>query len=89
MTEFPGKPKSGNKAAIVAGSAALAESQHCLSILLSAPSGNTDDVFVGDSAAQDTPIPPGANLTLGIDNPSDLFVRSPTGSQTINFLMEI
>lgn len=89
MTEFPGKPKSGTKPAIVAGSAALAASQHCLSILLTAPSANTDDVFVGDSIAQDTPIPPGASMTLGIDDPSDLFVRSPSGSQTINFLMEI
>lgn len=89
MTEFPGKPKSGTKAAIVVAAAALAAKQHCLSILLTAPDANTDDVFVGDATAQDVPISPGGSMTLGIDDPSNLFVRSPTGSQTINFLMEI
>jgi len=89
MTDFPGKPKSGTKAGIVVAAVALAASQHCLGILLTAPTGNTDDVFVGDSVAQDVPLPAGGNMTLGIDNPSSIFVRSPTGSQTINFLMEI
>lgn len=89
MTEYPGKPKSGTKTGIVVAAAALAASQHCLSILLTAPTGNTDDVFIGDSAAQDTPLAAGASMSLGIDDPADIFVRSPTGSQTINFLMEI
>ncbi len=89
MPEYPGKPLSGVNAAVVVGAAALAPSQHCLSIVLQARKGNTDDVFVGDKNSQDWEMVAGSTLTLGIDNPSDLFVKSLSGTQTISFIMEI
>lgn len=88
MTKYPANLLSGTNAAVAVGAAVLGPEQHCLSITLIAPIANTDDVFVGDSVAQPLPLAPGNVASFDVRNVDQFFVRSASGVQVIDYLME-
>ena len=88
MTKYPANLLSGQNAAVVVGAAVLGPEQHCLSITLIAPIGNTDLVFIGDSVAQPLPLAPGNVASFDVRNVDQFFVRSAAGVQVIDYLME-
>ena len=89
MPRGPGLPKSGTNAAVETTGAALAASEYCKSILIQADPDNSADVFFGDSVAQDIQLAAGGNATLAVGDPASIFVKSASGTQRINYLMEI
>lgn len=88
MTSYPANLLSGTNAAVVVGAAVLGPEQHCLSITLIAPIGNTEIVFIGDSVAQPLPLAPGNVASFDVRNVDQFFVRSDAGVQVIDYLME-
>ena len=89
MTKYPANLLSGTNAAVGVAAAVLGASQHCLSITLIAPIANTDDVFVGDSVAQPLPLAAGNVASFDVRDVDQFFVRSASGVQTIDYLMEV
>jgi len=55
-------------------------------IFLQADSGNTADILVGDSARQTIHIAAGFSLTIPLRDPSKLYVKSASGTQTLHIL---
>jgi hypothetical protein len=88
MTQYPATLLSGTNAAVAVGAAVLGASQHCLSITVIAPIGNTDNIFIGDSVAQPLLLAPGNVASLDVNNVDQIFVRSAAGVQTADYLME-
>lgn len=81
--------KSGTNASVGTGAAALASSEYCKSLLLQADPDNTADVFFGDSVAQDIQLQAGGSATLSVRDPAGVFVKAASGTQRVNYLMEI
>lgn len=90
MTAFPALLESGSNAAVVVGVAPLGpKTQHCLSITVIANDGNTDDIFVGDVNLQPIRLVPGNVASFDVNSPAQIFVRSASGTQVADFLMEV
>lgn len=89
MPEYPADLQVEVNAAVGVGAAAITAKERCLSILIQADPDNTDDIFVGDSAAQPIQLLAGGSMTLGITDPRKIFAKSASGTQTLNLLLEI
>jgi hypothetical protein len=89
MPRGGGIPVSGTLTGIGATAVALAVSQFCISIGLQADPDNLNDVFIGDADNQNMQLSAGASISIEVADPSTLFVRAPTGTQVVNFLMVI
>lgn len=90
MTAFPALLESGTNAAVAVGAAELGpKTQHCLSITVIANDGNTDDIFVGDANLQPIRLIPGNVASFDVNSPAQIFVRSASGVQVADFLMEV
>lgn len=57
-------------------------------VMLHAPDGNTGDVNVGDSSAQNIPISPGADYTANVSDVSDLYVQTPNSGDAVEIHAE-
>jgi len=90
MTLYPRLLESGTNAAVgVAASQLAAKTIHCLSITVLADAANTDDILVGDEDAQPIVLAAGNAASFDVNSPGQIWVRSATGVQTANFLMEV
>jgi hypothetical protein len=61
-------------------------------VLLSAPSSNSEDVYVGpDGVTTDdgTPIAPGDRLPIAIDDPAKLYAIAANSGQTLRVLVAL
>jgi hypothetical protein len=89
MTDYPAVLGSGSNAAVAVGAAPLVSaSQHCLSVTVIANDANLDDIFVGDVNLQPIRLVPGNVVSLDISDVSQVFVRSASGVQVADFLLE-
>ncbi len=89
MPEYPADIDVETNAAVGVGAAAITAKDHCLSILIQADPDNTDDVFIGSSAAQVIQLLAGGSMTSGVTDPSKIFAKSASGTQTLNLFLEI
>lgn len=90
MTDYPRVLASGSNAAVAVGAAPLGlDSEHCLSITVIANDGNTDDIFVGDKDLQIIRLVPGNVVSMDIISPGQIYVRSVSGVQQADYLMEV
>lgn len=90
MTAYPGVLGSGSNAAVGVGAAPLVSArQHCLSVTVIANDGNSDDIFVGDANLQPIRLVPGNVVSLDISDVAQIFVRSASGTQVADFLLEL
>lgn len=77
-----------NAAVGVAGAALVAD-QPCGQILLVASPTNTVNIFIGDSTAQTFPLAPGQAISIRVAaNANELWVRSASGTSTVNWMVD-
>lgn len=66
--------------------AALAASQAVSEVLIQNDPDNTIDVLVGNAAAQPIQLKPGQSITIPVANLATVFVKSVSGTPTVNYL---
>ncbi len=76
----------GQNAAVTTTAAALASSQACSEVSVQADPGNTQNVLVGNSTSQHTVLVAGASIDLSVTNVDLIYVKSASGTQTVNWL---
>lgn len=59
-----------------------------VAVLVSAPTANTDSVFVGNSGGQPVELTPGESITLGVTDTSIIHVRANTSGDEVGVLYE-
>lgn len=90
MTQYPRVLRSGSNAAVAVAAAPLgADSEGCLSITVIANNGNTDNIFLGDEQLQPILLLPGNVASFDLISPGQIWVRSASGVQVADFLMEV
>jgi hypothetical protein len=77
-------PKAGQLSATT--TAAALGSQPCSAVLVQNDPGSAQNVLVGDSVNQYVVIQPGKALVLPCANVSQIFVKSASGTMTVNWL---
>lgn len=75
-----------NQNTSVTTTAAALGSQACREVLLQALPTNSADLLVGSSSAQFMRLVPGASLPVACTNINLVFVKSVSGTQTVNWL---
>lgn len=84
MTYRP-KWTSYRDANVGVAAAAFADAS-CIAAVIQADPDNTADVFIGDSAAQDIQLIPGASISLDLRNLNEFYRKSASGTQAVNIL---
>jgi hypothetical protein len=77
-------PRAGQTTATT--TAAALGSQACNSVLVQCDPGASNNVLVGDSANQYVALQPGQSLSIPCSNISQVYVKTASGSSTVNFL---
>ncbi len=77
-------PKAGQLSATT--TAAALGSQACLAVLVQADPANTQNVLLGDSSNQYLVLQAGKSLVVPCSNVAQVYARSVSGTQTVNWL---
>ena len=83
----PGVLKAGQNTGVGTTAAPLGE-EDCLSVFFEAAAGNGADILVGDSVLQLIPRAPCQAISMDISNINQIFVKSVSGTQIVNWLVE-
>lgn len=65
--------------------AALGTSSACTEVLVQADPANTANVKVGNATSQNVTLEPGDSYTLRVNNRNLVYVKSVSGTQTVNY----
>lgn len=90
MTDFSRQFKRATKTALcgvrdATTSAAILNTEDCNQVLLQAKSTNTDTILIGNSSGQFIELVPGASVTIIVKNESDIYQKSVSGTQKLNY----
>src|SRR5438067_3476905 len=58
----------------------------CSCVVLQNDPDNSVDLFVGDAASQPVQVKPGGSVALPVDDASKVFVKSASGTATVNWM---
>ena len=75
---------TGSNTGVTITAAAITTSQSCLWVMLQAHPDNTDNILIGNSAGQTWVMPPGAIITVPIDDVAKIIAKSAAGTQVLN-----
>lgn len=78
--------KAGTKTNVGVTAAAL-DAIVCFNATIQADPDNTVDVFIGDSASQPVQLTPGQSVPLPISNLEQVYVKTASGTATVNWLI--
>lgn len=77
-------PVAGTLAATT--SAAALGSQKCIAVLVQADPANTQNILVGDSTNQYFVLQAGKAITIPCANVSEVYAKSASGTQNVNWI---
>ncbi len=82
-------PISASTDATVTTAAEQAPNTPCRAAVLQADPGNTSDVFIGDTNSQPIQLSAGQSLSIRVNNLNQIFWKSASDTQTINWILEL
>lgn len=85
-TNAGGTPTAGSKTDVGTTAAALTAGQSCFEVIVQADPDNTVDVFFGTSGSQPMQLLPGQAVRLKVSNVNLVYVKTASGTATVNWL---
>ncbi len=79
-------PVAGQNNSVTTTAAALATNQPCMAVWVQADPANSQNVLVGDSSNQYCALAAGKSVVIPVSNVNKVYVKSSSGTQTVNFL---